>query len=143
MDRDAEEGTHRRVIGRKAHGARVLAEVVKPERRVLADEDSEDPPPARKVADRSVRVGINARGEEALELGTASVDHAERGVASGRELGSRLDQALQEGVERQLGRERDPGLDERPQALFAQRLGVHWFEAYPASISTSYGPMVS
>ena len=143
MDRDAEEGTHRRVIGRKAHGARVLAEVVEPERRVLADEDSEDPPPTRKVADRSVRLGIHARGEEALELGTASVDHAERGIARGRELGSRLDQALQEGVERQLGRERDPGLDERPQALFAQRLGVHWFEAYPASISTSYGPMVS
>ena len=59
-DRDAEERLHRRVVAREADRARVVGEVVQPQRARLADEDAEDPAAARQVADRRVRLGVDA-----------------------------------------------------------------------------------
>jgi hypothetical protein len=42
---------------------------------------------------------------------------AERGVTGARQLGGRLDQALQQAVERELRAERDAGVHEAAQAI--------------------------
>ena len=68
--------------------------------------------PTREVADRRMRVGVDASRQEALELRAAGVDHAEGSVAGGREVGGGLDEALEEHVERQLRRDRDARLEE-------------------------------
>ena len=64
-------------------------------------------------------------GEEALERLARAVDHAERGVARSGQLGRRLDDALEQGVERELGAERDPRLDERVQTYVRTRPDRH------------------
>ena len=53
---------------------------MQPQRAGLGDERAENPAAARQVADRRVRLGVDAGGEEALELRAAGVDHAERAV---------------------------------------------------------------
>ena len=62
-------------------------------------------------------LGVDARGDEALERLSARVDHAERCVPGAGELRRGLDELLEERVERELGVECDPRLDERPQPL--------------------------
>ena len=51
QDGHAQEGTHRRVVGRKAGGMRMLGEVVKPERMRLVDQQAEDSLTGRQMAD--------------------------------------------------------------------------------------------
>src|SRR5437763_538564 len=73
----------------------------------LADQDAENALAAWKLADRSVRLRIDAGGQEPLQLRAAAVDHAERRVAGPGDLRGRLDETLQEGLERQLRCNRD------------------------------------
>ena len=80
--------------------------------------------------------------EEALELRAAPVDHAERGVARAGELGGRLDEPLQERVERELRGERDACLDQRAQAIFARPDRVHGVQRIRVDSVRSYGPRV-
>ena len=61
QDRDAEEAAHRRVVAREADRARVVGDVVQAERARLADQHAEDAAPARQVADRRVRLLVDAR----------------------------------------------------------------------------------
>src|SRR5581483_1557049 len=65
-DRDAEERAHRRMARREADGARVLREVLEPQRLVLADQHAEDASPSRRVADRRARRLVDADGDELL-----------------------------------------------------------------------------
>src|SRR5207253_6590677 len=74
QDRYPEEAAHRRMIGRKSNRPRVLREVVQPKRPSISDEDAEDASAAGQVADRGMRLRVEAVGDEALELGTAPVD---------------------------------------------------------------------
>jgi hypothetical protein len=53
---------------READGARILRDVVQLQRRRVADEDTEDAAPARQVADRAVRLLVDAGGDEAFEM---------------------------------------------------------------------------
>src|SRR5205823_4099785 len=46
-----------------------------------------------------------------------AVEDAERGVVRAGDAGRSLDDPFQHTVERELGIDRDPGLDERPEAL--------------------------
>ena len=116
-DRHAEERPHRRVVRREAGRAGVLRDVVQPERPRFPDQRPEQAPPARQVADRLVGLLVDPRGEEPLQSLSRRVDHAERRVARLGQLRGDLGQALEERIERQLGRQRDPGLDEPPEPV--------------------------
>jgi hypothetical protein len=78
------------VVGRKTDRARVLAEIVEPQRYGLVDQNAEDAAAARRIADRCPSLVVDARGEEPLEPRSGGVDHPERRVACARQLGGRL-----------------------------------------------------
>ena len=70
--RDAEERVHRWMTRREPDRAGIFSEVCEPQRPRLADEDAEDPAPARKVADRRLRLFVDAGGDEALQRAPVS-----------------------------------------------------------------------
>src|SRR5438067_7822331 len=63
--------------------------------------------------------------QETLELGAASIDHSERGVARSREIGRGRHEALEQSLERQLGRDGHAGLEECAKAVLARPDGRH------------------
>ena len=116
-DRDAEEGLHRRMVSRKADRARVVAEVVSRSGFASRIRTPRIPRPRRQIADRRVGLRVDARRQEAFEPGPGLVDDAERRVPGAGELRRRLDELLQERVERELRAERDPRVDEDAQTV--------------------------
>ena len=117
-DRHAEEGLHLGMARREADRARILAEVVEPKRPGVLDESAEDPPADGQVTDL-LRCGlVEATVDEALEPFPGAVDDAERHVAGARQAYRRLEQLLENGLERELGGQQDADLDESPQPLF-------------------------
>ena len=54
-----------------------------------------------------------------------TVDHAERRVSGAGELGRRLDEPLQQRVERELGAEGDAHPDQRAQPRFVANRNLH------------------
>src|SRR5205814_1515800 len=97
------------------------------ERFGVPDEDAEDAPSARELADRGVGRGVDPGGEEALELRAGGADDAQRRVAGPGQLRSGLNEPLQHGVKRQFRGDRHAGLDERAEALLARAHGGHAF----------------
>ena len=69
----------------------------------------------------------------------ARVDHAERGVAGAGQLGCGLDDPLEDGVERQLGRECDTRVDDRSNPVRLGHVGaiICTFGVLPAPIQPS------
>ena len=124
-DRQAEERLHRRMARWKAHRAGIVGNFVQPQRLGVADQDAQDAAPAGKVADRRVRLRVHARRQEALERLARLVDHAEGRVAGAGDLGGRLDDALQQRIEGELGAERDPRVHEDAEPVDLVRLGRH------------------
>lgn len=112
QDGHAQKRPHGRVIRRKPHRAVVRRDVVQAQRPRVADQHPQDAAPTWQLPDRGVGLGVDAVGDEALELPAARVDDPERGIAGPGQLGGRLDEALEHRLERQLGAERDSGLDE-------------------------------
>ena len=125
------------MVRREADRARILAEVVQPQRLRVADQDAEDPPAARQLADRRVRLGVDPVVRKRSSCEPLPVDHAQRGVARAGELGGRLDEPLQERVERQLRGQRDACLDQRAQAIFARPDRVHGVQRIRVDVSSS------
>ena len=123
-DRDAEERSHRRVVAGKADRAGVVGDVVQAEWPRLPDQDAEDAPPARQLPDRGPRLGVDPGREEPLEALPGAVDHPEGRVTGARQRRRRLDDSLEQGIERELRGERDARLDEHPEALLRRRRGV-------------------
>ena len=82
------------------------------ERLRVADEDAQDAPTAGKIADRSTRFLVQPRRDEPLERPPAGVDDAQSRVPGTREARRRLDEALEEHVERELRAEGDARFDE-------------------------------
>ena len=97
-------------------GPRVGGQIVEPQRRGVADEDAEDPAPTRRFADPCPSRPVDAVGDEPLQMSARCVDHTEGRVTGFGELGCSLGEPVEYRVERQLGRERHPGLEERAQA---------------------------
>jgi hypothetical protein len=114
-DRSAEKGAHRRVVGREPDRTRVLGDVMEPKWGGVVDQHAQD-----AAADRDVPNGrpllLGDPGGDELADDAVSAQHPQRAVASPGELGGQPDDALQGGRERQLGGEREPGLQ---QALVA------------------------
>ena len=61
QDRDTEERPHRRVVRREADRARVVGEVVEPQRLRVVDQRAENPAAVRRVADRRLGLLVDAR----------------------------------------------------------------------------------
>ncbi len=70
-----------------------------------------------------MRLGVDPRRQEALEARPVLVDDAERRIARARQLRRRFDELLQERVQRELGAERDSGVDQRTEAIWRRLLG--------------------
>jgi hypothetical protein len=117
QDRHAEEAAHRRMAGREAVGARVLAEVVDAQRDRVLDEHAEDAPPARQLPDRVVRGLVDPAREELGELAAVLVEDAQRGVPRARQLARRLEHPVEHDVEVELRQQAAPDLDEADQPV--------------------------
>ena len=118
QDRHAEERAHRRMAGREADRARVLGQVVQAQRLRVADQHAEDAAPARQVADRRVRLRVDAGGDEALEL-VSRRGRSRRARRSGRPVSSAAvsTRRCEQRVERELRGEGDPRLEEAADAI--------------------------
>ena len=88
------------MVSGKPDGARIVAEVVQPQRLRLTDEHAENSPTSWKVADRRMGLGIDAGREEAFQPMARPVDDAERRVPCAGELSRSLDELLQKSIER-------------------------------------------
>jgi len=78
----------------------------------LGDQGAQEAASARKVTDLGHRVGVDPGIDEALEARPRRVDHAERRVTGAGQGGGCLGQLPQQVVERELGAQRDAGIDE-------------------------------
>jgi len=107
----------RREAADRSGRAGVVAECLQPQWLGVSDQHAENSPSAGQVADRLVGRGIDPGRQETLQPGSGLVDDPERGVTRPRQLRSRLDQLLQEGVEGELRAERDPRIDEDAETL--------------------------
>ena len=72
-----------------------------------------------------MRLGVDAGRQEALERLPGLVDHAERRVPGAGQLGRGLNDPLQERVERELGAQRDPRVNEDAEAVVWSRHRLH------------------
>src|SRR5215213_5389481 len=104
------------------------------------DEDAEDASPAREDADRGVRLLVDPRCQEALEILSAAIDHPERRVARFGQLGGRVDDALQQRVERELGAERDASVQQPPKSIHSPNLPRKSCRSYAVRSSRLTGP---
>ncbi len=62
-----------------------------------------------------MRLGVDAAGDEALDLSALLVEHADRRVPRAGQLAGGLQQLVQDVIELEMGHERPPGLQEPPQ----------------------------
>ena len=102
-DRDPEEGVHRRVVDRKPVAVRVLTHLGEPQWLGVLDQRAEHPPATRKNADRPVRCFVDAEREEAFELGSGFVQHAQRGISRPGDFTCLVEDPLQHGLGVVLG----------------------------------------
>ena len=86
--------------------------------------DAEDAAAARQVADRRARLVVHAAVRNA-RAAARPVDHSQRRVARARQLGGGLDDALQERVERELGAQQNPEVDEHSESVGRARRRLH------------------
>ncbi len=135
----SEEGLHRRVIGREPDRVRILAEVVEPKRPRIRYEQAEDAAPAREIADRSLRLGVDSGDDESLELLAGRIDDAERRVFRFGQLGRRLDDLLQHAVQGELPGERDACVEQRPKTIRLLGHGGIIVQLTTSTISTRSG----
>ena len=117
QDRHTQEAVHRRMVGRKADGARIVADRLQPQRARVGDQGAENAAAAREISDLRNGLLVEAGVDEALEPRTGGIDHAQRRVAGAGQCGGRLGQLQQQIVQRELRAQRDAGRDEPAQAL--------------------------
>jgi hypothetical protein len=94
--RSTQEAAHQRVVRREADRARVLGDVVEPQRPGVIDQHPEDAAPNRDLADRRPLGVAEARRDE-LGDGAVASQHPQRPIAGAGELDGQLDDALQGG----------------------------------------------
>ncbi len=69
----------------------------------MLDQRAEHPTPAGEVADHALRLIVHPGGQELLELGALLVQDPQRRVARARDLPRRLQHAIEDDAEVQLG----------------------------------------
>src|SRR5215208_66962 len=97
------------------------------------DEDPQDTPSARKVADGAVRLLVDAAGEEPLELLAPLVEDADRGVAGAGQLQGDVEQAIEDGLGIELRDQRAPDIQ---QAFQPCRVHAAPFYGRPESVTS-------
>ena len=86
----------------------------------IVDEHAEDAAPARQVADRAVRLGVDAARDEALELAPVAVEDAERGVPRAGDLARRLEDLVEHGLQVELRQQAAADVDQAPEPLLVE-----------------------
>ena len=86
----------------------MVADVLEPEWLRIADQLTKHAVASRQVSDRDARLLVYPDRDEALESPPLLVEDSERGVAGPRELAANLDQAVQHGLELEVGHETPP-----------------------------------
>jgi hypothetical protein len=77
QDGDAQEGVHRRVVGREPEAVGMLGQVGEPQRLGLDDEQAEDAVALGQIADGGVGLAVEADGDEVREPGAGLVEDPE------------------------------------------------------------------
>ena len=88
----------------------------------MIDQHPEDPTPARQVADRPVRLGVDAARDEPGQLPPVVVQDPERGVLRAGQLARDIEQPVQHLLEAQLGDQGAAHVDQQAQTLRFQLL---------------------
>ena len=94
----------------------MVADVLEAERPRLLDQQPQDPPAAREIADRPMRVRIDPGGDEAREFLPAIVEHADGRVARAGDLAGDVEQLLEHGLDIEFGDEAAARIDQSPEA---------------------------
>src|SRR5262249_30194716 len=118
-----EERAHRRMVGGEADRPRILAEITEPQWNRLVDQNAQDAPALREVADRGALLRLDPGREEPGQTPAGAVEHAKCRVARPGERRCGLDDPLQRPVERELRAHGDTGVDQRAQAELLARNG--------------------
>ncbi len=97
-DRHADEAVHRRVAGRKARATRVVGDVGDEVRATLPDDEAEQASATRRIADPRPLGGIEAAGDEAVDL-ALGIDDAKGGIARLGQVADAVDHELEDGLD--------------------------------------------
>jgi CBS domain-containing protein len=106
-------------------------EVVEPERGRVVDQDAEDPVTARRIADRPAFFFGHPDRHEARDPPIVAED-PEGAVVGARDLDREFHDPGEDGVQVQLRRERDAGLEQRPIAVARHGCGIE--RAHPSRV---------
>jgi hypothetical protein len=112
---DAEEAVHRRMVRREPVRVGVFANVRKPDRVRIGDQEPQHAAAVRQVADLGVGRGVDAVGDEVDQLGAIGADHAQRAVSRAAQRARRLDDALQRAAQVEVGADADDRVQQGPQ----------------------------
>ena len=102
----------------------MLADVGEAEGHRIGDRHPEDATAARQIADRFAGLGIDATGDEALQIDPVGVEHPERRVTSTGQLAGDLERTVHHDLLVELGDQAAPDLDELPKPVLVQDSGV-------------------
>ena len=116
-DRNAQEGPHLGVAHREPVALGVLANVGQPQGTRVVDQYPEDAASARKVANRTLRGAIDPDREEAFELLTRLVEHAERRVPGAGDLAGFPEDPVEHRLSVVLGDQVSPDAQQSPDLL--------------------------
>lgn len=100
--RHTEEGVHLGMAEREAVRARVVTDLVEPQRHGVGDQLTEHALTARQRADPLALLRLEPERDEARERRALLVKHADRGVASAGELTGGDEHAMQDHLDIQL-----------------------------------------
>jgi hypothetical protein len=102
---------------RKPVAVRVLADLRQAQRSRVLDQGPEHPASSREIADAAACRRVDANRDEPVELATALVQYAERGVACGGDLEGLPKNAVQDRLGVVLGHELSADLQETPKMV--------------------------
>jgi hypothetical protein len=114
------------MAGREAVGARVLGDVVEPDRLGLRDQQPEDAVSTGQVPDGLVHLWSGAAGEELRQLAAPVVKHADGGVAGAGQFARCRQDAVEQRIQVELGRERLGRLQQARETALVVLLGCLW-----------------
>jgi len=125
-DGRTEERVHLGVVRREADGPRIRGDLPETQGQRLVDQHPKDAPTDRGVADRVALLVGHAAGDELGDQVTPGTDDPQRAVAGAGDLRRQLDDPLEQGGQRQLGGQSQPGLQQHVPAF---QLRCHAFGA--------------
>ncbi len=135
------------MTGRESVALGMLADIGQAQRARILDQDAEDTPTARELADPAVDRLVETRRDEPVELLAGLVEDPQRGVPSAGQALSLLEDSAKHGVRVKLGYQRLAHVKQAPKPLLylshapglIVHLGLQPDELNPAGRSASVG----